>query len=68
MFGSPDIPEPPPPTPPPDTSAAAKAAEAERQAGRRRKGRGANVLTSPTGDAAFADLGEGPGTKTLGGA
>lgn len=67
MFPSPDIPDPPPPTPPPDTSAADAAAENERKQARRRKGRGANELTSPTGAAGYADLGEGTGNKTLGG-
>lgn len=67
-FSSPDIPDPPPPTPPPDTSQADAAAEEERKRGRRRKGRGANVLNSPTGAEGYDDLGGGrAGTKTLGG-
>jgi hypothetical protein len=71
MFGSPDLPDPPPPEPAPDTTAADKAADEERKKGARRKGRGANELTSPLGAAGYADLGEGSNQtarqKTLGG-
>ena len=58
---TPDIPKPQPtPTPITDTTAADEAVARERAVNKRKKGRSATILTSPTG----AKLGESGGMQT----
>lgn len=49
LFSMPDMPPPPTPPPPPPTKDDAADAQAARDVMRKRKGRAATVLTSPTG-------------------
>lgn len=63
MF-SPDVPKNEPPPPPPDTTAADTAAANAKIEAKRKRGRNANILTSPAG-AKLGESGQG-GSQTLG--